>query len=265
MENVIIKPCSSCSNFIDFDLSRIKRKIDSLFDKKEFDEAERVLKYWIENAIISNNKKTELELKNEYMGLLRKLNRKEDAIRIADEAYNLIYELNIQDSVSIGTIFINIGTVYKAFSKAMEGKKYFDIAKKIYEKYLDKNDILFAGLYNNMGLMLVDINEFDEALDLYNRAIDILRINKINELDCAITYLNIADLYYKKNNGNINSDVELIIDNCVESAFKYLNNENIPNDEYYRFVIEKCIPSFSFYGYFVYEKKLRDKINKEKF
>ena len=261
-ENIIIKPCSSCSNFVNFDLSRIKTKLDFLFDRKDFDEAERLMKYWIDEAVINNNKRVELELKNEYMGLLRKLNREEDAIKIANDAYNLIYELNVQNSVSVGTIFINIGTVYKAFFRSREAKKYFDIAKEIYEKNLDRDDILFAGLYNNMGLMLVDIKEFDEALNLYNRAINILKINKKNELDCAITYLNIADLYYKKNNGNINEDIEVIINDCIESAWQYLNRENILNDEYYRFVIEKCMPSFSFYGYFVYEKKLKDILNK---
>ena len=256
MENVInVKPCEKCSNFSNIDLSRIKTKLDILFDKKNFDEAKRLIKYWIQEAQMVNDKKSELELKNEYMGLLRKLNEIE-AITIANSSYELIYELKIENTISAGTIFINIGTVYKAFNRAKDAEKYFLLADTIYNKCLKKDDILFAGLYNNMALMYVDINEFDKANKLYNDAINILKENN-NQLDLAITYLNLLDLYYKKNNIEKVDNIDLMIDEYIKKSFLCLTDKNLCNNEYFRFVIEKCIPSFSFYGYFLYENELK--------
>lgn len=260
--NYKVLTCAKCSNYVPIDMSRIIRKLDSLFAKKDFDEADRLFVYWLNEAENSGNIRAKLELHNEYMGFCRKLGRSEDAINNADISYRLLNELGLLDTISGATVLLNIGTVYKAFSDKNTALEFFNKAKKIYDANLDKDDRLFAGLYNNMALVLVDLKKFDEAKDYYKKAIDIMSKIDGGELDCAISYLNLADAYYAMYKNQDNDDYtkyESIIQNCVETAWNLLNKENLARDDYYRFVCEKSYPSFSFYGYFTYANELKSR------
>ena len=44
-------------------------------------------------------------------------------------------------------------------------------------------------------------------------------------------------------------------------AWELLNKKSTVRDDYYRFVCEKCAPTFAYYGYFVYEKELIKRAN----
>lgn len=262
-----IKSCATCGNPMKIDIERIKNKLDIHFDKKEFDQADRLLKYWIEEAKNSNDKKAELEIQNEYMGFLRKTNRKEEAIACANRALNIVNELGLDENVSGATILLNIATVYKAFGNPKIAISYFNKAKEVYEKNLKENDKKLAGLYNNMALAEVDLKNYDSAKNLYEKAIKIMLNIKNGELDAAISYLNYADLIYAIYNEDTSKDYTKYsdkIEDCINKAYLFLNKEDIPHDEYYRFVCEKCASSFGFYGHFMYEKELLQKIEKEK-
>ena len=258
--NFVVRPCSTCSNIVSIDIDRIKKKLDIHFDKKEFEQAERLINYWIIESKNSNNERTELELQNEYMGFLRKMNRKEDAISHAERAVALVKNLKLDRTVGGGTVFLNVATVYKAFGNANAAMSYFNKAKEVYEQNLNKDDKLFAGLYNNMALAAVDLKQYDAAENLYKKAINIMQNIDDGELDAAISYLNYADLLYAIYKNDLSEDYSKYsdrIDELVNKAWKLLNTDTLINDEYYRFVCDKCANSFGFYGYFLYEKELR--------
>ena len=77
---------------------------------------------------------------------------------------------------------------------AEKGVPLFEKAKEIYEKDLKENDARLGGLYNNMGLALLDLKRYEEAVDCYKKALDIMSRVKSGNLERAITYLNIADV-----------------------------------------------------------------------
>ncbi|MBO6134393.1 MAG: tetratricopeptide repeat protein [Lachnospiraceae bacterium] len=264
-DEYVIKPCTTCSNQVkNIDMERIRHRLDKLFDEKDFDEAEALINYWLKEAHIAKDLRSELELQNEYIGFLRKQGRGEDAKLHAKRCIELVESLSLDKSVSGGTIFLNVATVYKAFGEANVALSYFLKAKEIYEKHLDKNDKLIAGLYNNMGLALTDLSQFDAAYKMYSDAITIMGQNIDGELDKAISHLNLADLIYKKYKSDLSDDYSKYsdeIENNISIAWNLLNKENIPHDDYYRFVCEKCAPSFGFYGYFIYEKELKKRAN----
>lgn len=259
-DDFVIKPCSTCSNPVPIDMERIKRKLDIHFDKKEFDQAERLINYWIVEAKNGNNQRAELELQNEYMGFLRKLNRRTDAISHAERAATLVRELKLDRTVGGATIFLNVATVYKAFGNANAAMSYFNKTREVYEQNLKDDDKLFAGLYNNMALAAVDMKQYDAAENFYKKAIEIMKKIQDGELDAAISYLNYTDLLYAKYKNDVSEDYSKYsdkIEEFVNEAWKLLNTETIPHDEYYRFVCDKCAGSFGFYGFFLYEKELR--------
>ena len=257
-----IKPCTKCNNYVPIDMSRIMRKLDILFDKKDFDEADSLFLYWLNEAEKSANMLAKLELHNKYMGFCRDLRRSENALNNADTAYRLLKELDLLNTMSDATVLLNIVTVYKAFSDKNVALHFFNKAKNIYDANLEPNVRLFAGLYNNMALALVDLKIFEEAIFYYKKAIEIMKKIDGSELDEAISYLNLADVYYAMYKNDESEDYtkyENIIQNHVETAWELLNKENLVRDEYYRFVCEKFYPSFSFYSYFVYANELKSR------
>lgn len=260
-KNIVFNTCcNGCGNQNVVDFDRIITKLNAHFRKKEFDQVDRLLNYWLCEARNGNDKRSELQLLNEYMGFSRKQGRKEEAIMQAEKSVELLLLLNMENTVDGATILLNVATVYNAFDNYNLSMQYFNKAKIIYEDKLDKYDKRLAGLYNNMGLTAIALNDFIKAEELYKNAIDIMMNVENGELDLAVSYLNLADLYNTKNKIYENNDkfkYENEINELIEKAYKCLNLESTIRDGYYEFVCEKCYPIFGFYGYFIYENEIK--------
>ena len=230
---------------------RILEKLDVYLGKNDYASAERHLLYWLSEAVGGSDHSTELLMRNELMGLYRKLGKKDEALSQADTAIARINELRIEEQVGSATTYLNAATVYKAFSMAEGSIPLFEKAKKIYEAELDVGDTRLGGLYNNMGLALVDLGRFGEAKALYFKAIEIMGVGG-GDLEVAITYLNLASA----------TEAELGLMDGEKAISEYLSlaqkilDEHESKDGYYAFVCEKCASVFGYYGYFIYEEEL---------
>lgn len=231
---------------------RVLDKLDEYFSRNDYSGAERHLLYWLGEARLIADKRSMLLFLNELAGLYRKLVREDDAIKTVAELLELIKEMGIENNVGAGTSYINCATVYKAFGRAEEALPVFEKARSIYEKELPAQDKRFGGLYNNMALALVDLERFDEAYELYEKAISVMTDAEDGDLEVAITYLNIASAK-EAELGAIDSEAE--VSNLVEKAMKIFD-EHEKRDGYYAFVCEKCASVFGYFGYFIYEKDL---------
>ncbi len=237
-------------------VGRIISKLDELLSKNDYESAERTLSYWLTEAINGRDKRGELSVRNELMGLYRKLGKKELAIENAEKSLELIDELELTEYVSSGTIYLNCATVYKAFSMAEKAMPIFEKALGIYDANLKPDDTLYAGLYNNMALALTDLDRFAEAEMYYKKAIESLSALKNSEPEQAISYLNMADCA-EREKGFENAEKE--IQSYIEKAVELLDTPALPQDGNYAFVCEKCAPTFGYYGYFMYEKELKER------
>lgn len=229
-------------------------RLDGFLHKNDYKSAEQYLLSCLNGATV----KTEILIRNELMGLYRKIGQKESAVFNAEKAIDIISANSLEAQVGSATTFLNAATVYKAFDNPKKSLSLFQKARKIYEEKLPKNDVKLAGLYNNMGLTLVDIGRFSEAYELYNKAIKILDNDNEKSLDKAVTYLNIASAY----------EAEMGLLEADEKICEQLNKakavlEGYPNrDGYYAFVCEKCASVFGYYGHFFYEKELKERAEK---
>jgi len=235
-------------------VDRIMSKLDEYLNKNDYASAERHLLYWRDEAKRSGSKRTALLVESELIGLYRKLGRRDDALGAVSAALSLIDEMGAGGQVGSATVYLNCATAYKAFGETEKSLELFLTARKIYEKELQPNDARLAGLYNNMGLTLVDLGRFDEAKELYNKAIRLAA----GTLDEAITYLNLASAA-EAEKGLLDSEEEIgeylgIAENILENYPK--------RDGYYAFVCEKCASVFGYYGRFLYEKELRERAEK---
>ena len=233
-------------------VERILSKLDEYLNKNDYVSAERHLRYWLAEAIGGCDVRVELLIRNELMGLMRKLSRREDALECVEEALSLIEREKISEQVGAATSFLNCATVYKAFGEAEKGIDLFCRAREIYERELDATDSRLGGLYNNMALALVDLHRFDEAKKLYEMAIEVMKQNEGGDLEVAITYLNMASAA-ELELGLVDADE--IIHDLLDRAMTLL--EAHPNkDGYYAFVCEKCASVFDYYGYFLYAAEI---------
>ena len=231
---------------------RVLDKLDEHLGRNDYGAAERHLLYWLDEAKAENDKRSRMLILNELAGLYRKLGREDDAFGIVSCALELISEMGIENNIGAGTTYINCATVYKAFGKAEKALPLFRKAESVYERELSPEDKRFGGLFNNMALALVDLERYDEAYRLYEKAITVMENADDGELEVAITYLNIASAK-EAQLSPVESDEE--VKDYLEKAMKILDaHEN--RDGYYAFVCEKCSSVFGYFGYFVYEKEL---------
>ena len=104
-----------------------------------------------------------------------------------------------------------------------------------------------------MALALVDAKRFDEAEQLYFKALDVMGMEEGGGLEQAITYLNMAtmaEVRFPREKG------DLLIKEYVQKAMTLIEEYPLEKGGYYTFVCEKCATSFGYYGYPEYAREL---------
>jgi tetratricopeptide (TPR) repeat protein len=237
------------------DITRILSKLDGLFARKEYAEAERLLRYWEQEGERSGDDKVYYLAVNEQMGLYRKLSRKDDALSAVRKMLRYLDRTGRRMSIEGATALLNAGTVYKAFEMSEEGLPFFEEAAFVYEELLKPDDKRLAGLYNNMSSALSDTGRLDEALELCEKALGILAKKPGNEAEEAITYLNMTAMYEARDG---REKAETDIEHCLTEAWKKLMAAAPVTEEgYLAFVYEKCAPTFGYYGWFMAGNELQ--------
>ncbi len=236
-------------------LDRILGRLDGYLNKNDYVSAERHIRYWLSEAERGNDIAVELPLRNELMGLYRKLGKREDALDCVDAALCSIREAELGEQVGAATTYLNCATVYKAFDMSEKAMELFERARTIYERELEPDDSRLGGLYNNMALALVDLERFSEARGLYEKALSLMSMREDGALEVAITHLNMASAA-EAELGLVDADEE--ISYRLEEAEKILER-CAKRDGYYAFVCEKCASVFGYYGHFLYERELTER------
>lgn len=231
---------------------KILNTLDSFIHKNDYASAEEYLLSCLKTSIAENDGATEILLRNELMGLYRKVGKENEALSTVDAVLKRIDEMGVGEQVGSATTYLNSATVYKAFGMPDKSILLFEKAKKIYENSLTEDDERLGGLYNNMALTLVDLKRFDEAKVLNERAIAIMK-NK--PLEIAITYLNIANAL-ESEKGLLEACEEIT---ALTEKAKTILEEYQNRDGYYAFVCEKCASVFGYFGDFLYDEELRSR------
>ncbi len=238
-------------------IGRIEEKLREYEDRSDWPAVERHLTYWLAEAEANRDRRGQLTLENELMGFYRKQGRREEAIRHAEKATGLLRELEMEETITAGTTWVNAGTVMEAFGDPARGLAYFEQARANYEKNLKPGDERLGGLYNNMGLALTACGRYPEARELYHRALTVMALQPDGALEQAITWLNMADTLEAELGPEEAAEQ---IGPCLDRAEELLNTETLPKNGYYAFVCEKCAPVFGYYGYFAAEAELRKRV-----
>lgn len=257
-EDYAEQACLLCMNKSDapaftVPIERVFARLDDFFAKNDYSGAARLLEYWASEAQSGGDKRGELSIRNEMMGLYRKVSNKEKSMENVSLCLEILKITGLTEYLTGGTTFLNIGTVYKTFGEDKLALDYYNKAEIIYLNQLKPDDSRFGGLYNNKGLALSALGEYDNAFEYFKKALSVMEKQENGQLDMAITYLNIAD----------NETEKLGFEDAAENAEKYvlkawelISLEEIPKDGYYAFVCEKCASGFGYHGFFMYQNEL---------
>ena len=123
-----------------------------------------------------------------------------------------------------------------------------------------EGDDRLGGLYNNFASALCELGEYDKAEERFKKALAIMDGTKNGKLECAITYLNLADLYEKRD-GSVKA--ESLTDEMLTKAFELLTGDCVEKNAYYEFVLDKCIPAYDHFGQFLRGAELKSRIGRQ--
>lgn len=237
-------PCSGCSNEpVDkIPLARIIHILDQDYSKNDLVAAERHLSYWMKEASALRDRRSELSLCNEMIGLCRRTNDKTLAFTVIDRAVELIDALSITNTTSAGTVFLNAATTYKHFGEVEKALLFYQKTEIIYAKLLPCNAYEYAALYNNKAAVLEDLERYDEAEALLQRALSILEECDEYRIDKAISYVNLARLVFSWKQDNE------LADRYLDYAWEVLTDPGIAHDGMYAFVCAKASDEFASLG-----------------
>lgn len=238
---------------------RVIDKLDSYMSRRDYESAEKHLLYWLAEAIQGHDQRGQLMVCNELVGHCRKTNQKDKAFHYADQALQLLNEMDFEGTITSGTTCVNIATAYNAFGEYERSLALFEKAKVVYESSPAIRPHLLGGLYNNMALTLKELARYPEAFDYFDRAMDEMGKVPGGVLEKAITCLNMADAVAARD-GLEEGEEEIF--SLLDRAFDLLNDDSVQHDGYYAFVCEKCAPTFSYYGYFVAAEELQREAEK---
>ena len=231
---------------------RIIQKMNDYMSRRDYEGAERHLKYWLEEAVLGHDKGGELMIRNELIGHFRKTGNREGAFENIAKALPLLEELHFENNISAGTTYINAATAYNAFGENKQAITLFEKAKQVYEAN-ETSAALRGGLYNNMALCFVALGNYESAFALYEKALEVMNDVEGGALEQAITYLNMADALEAQQGAET---AEPQITAWLDTAYALLTESDVKQDGYYAFVCEKCAPCFSYYGYFLAANEL---------
>ena len=106
-----------------------------------------------------------------------------------------------------------------------------------------------------MALCCTALERYEQADTLFKKALAIMAGVPRGGLEQAITYLNMADAAAARYGME---ESESRVAAYLDKAAALLMDPSIPRDGYYAFVCEKCAPAFSYYGYFLTARQLKD-------
>jgi len=248
-------------------VDRVKEKEDDYFSRNDYAGAERHLKYWLTEAEAGNDVRGAFYIHNELMGIYRSSDRKEEALREAQTALSMTSLPVIgEESTAAATAYVNAATVYKVFDMAAEALPMYEKARIVYEQNIQPGDWKMGGLYNNMALALTDLARYDEALALYEKALQWMESVPDGAGNRAVTYLNMCDALMGRDASIVNdagepcsaddeeasllvpAETDAKIEGWLDLAEACLNDPSLKRDGDYAVVAEKCVPSFEYYG-----------------
>ncbi len=201
-------------------------ELDSYFEKNQVEKIDGFLTASLEQAKEEEDYAAYISICNEMIGFYRSVSAFQKAYVAAEDVLLLMEELKLEDTEHFATTLLNAATAYSAAGDYAQALRFYRQAVQIYERLLPVEDYRWAGLYNNMSIMLEKAGENREAVDCAKKALAIIEKQEGNEAQTATTLTNLALVYFKLSE---NEEAK----SCLSRAITlFEQGEGAPNEHY---------------------------------
>ena len=225
------------------DIKRFITKLDSYYMVNDLESADKLIDVWVKEAEEAGDKRSLLTIMNEGLGFYRRTGNYEKAMQCIERVTALIEEVGVQRKVSGATVYVNMATTMKAFGKAAESLKYYDMAESVYLNDDMSDAYEYSALLNNRASALSELKRYDEAELNLIIALEILKKDGKHDGEVAVSLINLAHLVYDRNENDTDR-----VESLLDEAWDHLTSSKIPHDGNYAFIISKCAPSFRYFN-----------------
>ena len=178
-------------------IEKFFEQLDEYFQKNELDQVEPYLVRSLEDAKEAEDYAAYIAVGNEMIGFYRSVSKFRQAFDIAEDVLLLMEELQLGGSEHFATTVLNTATAYRAAGNAEQAYQYYRQALQIYAGLLPEGDYRFAGLYNNMSILLEQMGRNEEAAELLQKALGIVEKLEESRMEQATTLTNLAMVCFK--------------------------------------------------------------------
>lgn len=178
-------------------LEKILQELDSLPGGADADKTGDFLKDNINLARQEGDHASELALLNEMIGYCRYMGLTGDSKTYSAEALKLCEEQGLAGQIPYATTLLNAATADRAAGRLDESLERYREVEDIYGKQLDKNDYLYAALYNNMSLLYQAMDRHEESAEYLKKALEIVSTGSEHKTEQAITLTNLGQAYIR--------------------------------------------------------------------
>ena len=171
--------------------------LDSYFARQEIDKVDPFLVSSLQQAKEEEDYAAYISICNEMIGFYRSISAFEKAYVAAEDVLLLMEELQLDHSEHFATTLLNTATAYRAAGDYTQALRYYRQALQIYDGLLQSDDYRYAGLYNNMSILLEKMEENEEAISYAEKALGIIENLEGGQMETATTLTNLALIYFK--------------------------------------------------------------------
>lgn len=171
--------------------------LDTLFENNEIDKIDSFLVSSLAQAKEEEDYAAYISICNEMIGFYRSTSAFEKAYVAAEDVLLLMEELKLDHTEHFATTLLNAATAYRAAGDYAQALRFYRQALQIYEGIIQPDDYRYAGLYNNMSILLEKMEENEEAIECAKKALAITEKMEGGEIQTAVTLTNMALAYFK--------------------------------------------------------------------
>lgn len=178
-------------------VDRFYEELDSYFAKQEIDKVDPFLTAALAQAKEEEDYGAYICICNEMIGFYRSISAFEKAYVVSEDVLLLMEELQLENTEHFATTLLNAATAYRAAGDYTTALRHYKQALRIYDGILQPGDYRYAGLYNNMSILLEKMEENEEAICCAGKALDIIEKLEGGEMETATTLTNMALICFK--------------------------------------------------------------------
>lgn len=174
------------------DINQVLAEYDSMYGAKPLGEIEAFLVEKLDQAYAEPDHYAAVTLLNEIIGFCRDTSQNEKGLEYCRQDLKLMQDMGLEGSVEYATSLLNVANAYRAFGKWEESLALYQQTEAVYREKLPEGEFNYASLYNNWSLLYQEMQDFDNARIMLEKALQVVTAYPEAVMPIATTHCNLA-------------------------------------------------------------------------